>query len=319
MGKKKRRNGGLTRAQRKEAELLKTQPRELLPGFMVPASLNLPPGSKEFLLQYVKDHPEEDWKPQSNLEIADKAGVIERISSLLSSFHILSSVGRMMSSEIEDLMKNYGLIIKGVQPAITALNTASTNYSNIMWNTISRGDEGKEADREYMRDFGSLYPKLYHWFRIPQEWEPGKPARIPLASEEKKTKAKTKGDLYVDTGRELIRMHSAELSEVKSEKTDYSIARIMEDETSLVVKDHVKTLTGAERVAKQLLKENPKEAFIIYQTEHRSVQEVNAIPVKAFSEAELKKGKTSVKEGKGGDKTNKNSNNNQNKKVGGKK
>ena len=214
----------------------------------------------------------------------------------------------MMSSEIEDLMKNYGLIIKGVQPAITALNAASTNYSNIMWNTISRGDEGKQADREYMRDFGSLYPKLYHWFRIPQKWEPGKPARIPLASEEKKTKAKTKGDLYVDTGRELIRMHSAELSEVKSEKTDYSIARIMEDETSLVVKDHVKTLTGAERVAKQLLKENPKEAFIIYQTEHRAVQEVNAIPVKAFSEAELNKGKSNAKEKKRNNKASKNNN-----------
>ena len=299
MGKRKNRDG-MTRAQRKAAAEKKKrsllESREVMPGVMLPASLDLPPGSKSFLIRYLTEHQEEEWRPKTNIEIAEKAGAVERISSLLSAYHIIHAVGTMMTSEVEDLVKNYGLLVKGVQPAINTLNRAEEAYGSVMWRTIRHGEAGNEADREYMRDFDSLYAKIYCWFRIPQKWEAGEDARLPLVSEERRKMAKAEGCLYIDTGHEMMKVHPSELSEVKGAKTDYSIARLQKDETGIVVNDHIKTERGAERIARRLIRENPEETFVVYRTEHRTREEATAVPVMAFSESEINRHSKNNKE-----------------------
>ena len=147
-----------------------------------------------------------------------------------------------------------------------------------------------------MRDFDSLYAKIYRWFRIPQKWEAGEDARLPLVSEEGRMKAKTEDCLYVDTGHEMMKVHPSELSEVKGAKTDYSIARLQKDETGIVVNNHIKTERGAERIARRLIRENPEETFVIYRTEHRTREEATAVPVMAFSESEINRHSKNNKE-----------------------
>ena len=258
--------------------------RELIPGMFLPPTLQLPKGSKQFLMDYYKQHPDDEWRPKTNMDIAIKAGVAGRVGSLLSSWYILHGVQNMMTSEIESLMDDFGLWIKGIRPAMNHVLQAEDEFFNTMHRCLDEGDDPQGAHQQYMRDFDSFYDKAMHWMRIPKQWHPNEDVRLPEVTEKDRKKAAKNGKLIVDTGWEEMKIGTVEMKpETKKEWTTYCISKLYRDETGEVIKSKIPTLTGAKRMAMKLQRENPKDTYVIYECHNRMQATATLVPTAAVA------------------------------------
>lgn len=266
------------------AALQANQKRELIPGIFLPQNLQLPKGSKDFLWQYYKSHPDDNWRPNTNMDIAIKAGAAYRIATLMSSWYVLHGVQNMMTSEIETLMDDFGLWIKGIRPAMNHVLQAEDEFFNTMHRCLDEGDDPEGAHQQYMRDFDSFYDKAMHWMRIPKQWHPGEDVRLPEVTEKDRKKAAKNGKLIVDTGWEEMKIGTVEMEpETKKEWTTYCISKLYRDETGEVIKSKIPTLTGAKRMAMKLQRENPKDTYVIYECHNRMQATATLVPTAAVT------------------------------------
>lgn len=268
------------RAAAAAAALQAQQSRELIPGIFLPQNLQLPQGSKKFLWQYYKKYPDDNWRPKTNMDIAIKAGAADRISELLSFFYVIKGTQSMLTAEIETLMDDFGLWIKGVRPAMNDVLKSEDKFFNTMRECLDRGDDPKGCHEQYMRDFDSFFDKAMHWMRLPKQWHPGEPTKLPEVTDEQKAEAAENGQLFVDTGWEMMNVCTIHLpAETKKEWTTYSISKLFHDETAEVVKGCIKTLLGAKRIAMKLHREHPKETYVIYKTLNTNQAKATLVPV----------------------------------------
>lgn len=275
--KAKRKAAALARAQQAERKI------ELIPGIFL-QNIQLPQGSKQFLRDYYTKHPGDAWRPATNMDIADKAGVPDRISTLISSFYIFCGVQNMLSGEIESLMDDFGLWIKGIRPALNHLIQAQEEFYKAMNYHLDNGDDVEGAHQQYMRDFDSFYDKAMRWMRIPKQWHPGEEPKLPEITEKDRAKAVKKGKLIVDTGWEEMKIGTVEMEpETKKEWTTYCISKLYRDETGEVIKSKIPTLTGAKRIAMKLQRENPKETYVIYECHNRLQATATLVPTAAIA------------------------------------
>jgi hypothetical protein len=252
------------------AALQANQKRELIPGIFLPQNLQLPKGSKDFLWQYYKSHPDDNWRPNTNMDIAIKAGAADRISELLSFFFVIHGTQSMLTAEIETLMDDFGLWIKGVRPAMNDVLSSEDKFFNTMRDCLDRGDDPEGAHQQYMRDFDSFYDKAMRWMRIPKQWHPGEEPKLPEITEKDRAKAIKKGKLIVDTGWEEMKITPVELpDEIKREWKTYYISKLLRDETAEVVKSNIPTLLGAKRIAMELQRNDPNETYVIYEAHNK--------------------------------------------------
>ena len=262
--------------------------RELIPGIFLPKNLQLPKGSKDFLWQYYKSHPDDNWRPNTNMDIAIKAGAADRISELLSFFFVIHGTQSMLTAEIETLMDDFGLWIKGIRPAMNHVLQSEDEFFNTMHRCLDEGDDPEGAHQQYMRDFDSFYDKAMHWMRIPKQWKPGEPTRLPDTTEKDARKAAKQGKLIVDTGWEEMKIGTTTIPpETEHAWTNYSISKLYRDETGEIVKAKIKTLTGAKRIAMKLSRENPKDTYVIYETHNEKQATATFIPVMAVTPREI--------------------------------
>ena len=204
------------------------------------------------------------------MDIADKAGVPDRISTLISSFYIFCGVQNMLSGEIESLMDDFGLWIKGIRPALNHLIQAQEEFYKAMNYHLDNGDDVEGAHQQYMRDFDSFYDKAMRWMRIPKQWNPGEEPKLPEITEKDRAKAVKKGKLIVDTGWEEMKITPVELpDEIKREWKTYYISKLLRDETAEVVKSGIPTLLGAKRIAMELQRNDPNETYVIYEAHNK--------------------------------------------------
>lgn len=261
------------KAKRKAAALAKEQQSEkkieLIPGILL-QNIQLPQGSKQFLRDYYTKHPGDAWRPATNMDIAEKAGVPDRISTLISSFYIFCGVQNMLSGEIESLMDDFGLWIKGIRPALNHLIQAQEEFYKAMNYHLDNGDDVEGAHQQYMRDFDSFYDKAMRWMRIPKQWHPGEEPKLPEITEKDRAKAVKKGRLIVDTGWEEMKITPVELPDkIKREWKTYYISKLLRDETAEVVKSGIHTLLGAKRIAMELQRNDPNETYVIYEAHNK--------------------------------------------------
>lgn len=275
--KAKRRAAALARAQQAERKT------EIIPGIFL-QNIQLPRGSRQFLQNYYKQHPDDNWRPNTNMDIAVKAGAADRITTLMSSWYVLHGVQNMMTSEIESLMDDFGLWIKGIRPAMNHVLQAEDEFFNTMHRCLDEGDDPEGAHQQYMRDFDSFYDKAMHWMRIPKQWHPGEDVRLPEVTEKDRKKAAKNGKLIVDTGWEEMKIGTVEMEpETKKEWTTYCISKLYRDETGEVIKSKIPTLTGAKRIAMKLQRENPKETYVIYECHNRLQATATLVPTAAVA------------------------------------
>lgn len=275
--KAKRRAAALARAQQAERKT------EIMPGIFL-QNIQLPRGSRLFLQDYYKQHPDDSWRPNTNMDIAIKSGTADRISTLMSSWYVLHGVQNMMTSEIETLMDDFGLWIKGIRPAMNHVLQAEDEFFNTMHRCLDEGDDPEGAHQQYMRDFDSFYDKAMHWMRIPKQWHPGEDVRLPEITEKDRKKAAKNGKLIVDTGWEEMKIGTVEMEpETKKEWTTYCISKLYRDETGEVIKSKIPTLTGAKRIAMKLQRENPKETYVIYECHNRLQATATLVPTAAIA------------------------------------
>lgn len=279
----KRRKKERRQAAMEAKELRAATPQLLMPGINIDGSLQLPKGSRKFLIDYYTKHPGDSWRPKSNMDIADKALATRRISTLLTIFYHIHSIQDMLTSQVEGLMDDFGLWISGLRPIMNDITRAEDKYFAAMRGTLDRSDDPEGCRQDYLRDFDSLYEKFMRWERIPKNWQPGDDVTLPPLTDEQVAEKQKEGKIIVDTGHEQMTVATVNLpNEVQSEEVDYSISKLLRDETAEVVREHIKTLRGARIAAAKLLKKEPRECFVIYETHHRSEAAATLIPVQAY-------------------------------------
>lgn len=276
--KKERRQAAIEAQQQRAAT-----PQLLMPGINIDGSLQLPKGSRKFLIDYYTKHPGDSWRPKSNMDIADKAQATRRISSLLTIFYHIHSIQDTLFLQIERLMDDFGLWVPGLRPLMNDITRADDKYFAAMRATIDNGDDPEGCRSDYLRDFASLYEKFMRWERVPKDWEPGDEVKLPPLTDEQVAEKRKEGKIVVDTGYEQMTVTTVDLpNEVLSEEVDYSISKLLRDDTAEVVRQHIKTLRGARIAAAKLLKREPRECFVIYETHNRSEAAATLIPMQAY-------------------------------------
>lgn len=275
--KAKRRAAALARKQQAERKT------EIIPGIFL-QNIQMPRGSRQFLQDYYKQHPGDEWRPSTNMDIAMKAGATERVGTLLSCFYIIHSTQDMITGEVESIMDDFGLWIKGIRPAMNHVLQAEDEFFKIMTDTLDKSDDPEGSHNQYMRDFDSFYEKALRWMRLPKQWHPGEETKLPQTTEQDIKKAAKNGKLIVDTGWEEMKITTTTLpAETQAEWTDYSISKLYRDESAEVVKGKIPTLMGAKRMTMKLHRENPQETYVIYETHNARQETATLVPIIAIT------------------------------------
>lgn len=229
--------------------------------------------STKTIKAYLATLPEEErakLQMGTTLEVAEHAGANQRISFLVSAFYHIHSIQALLQADIEILMDNWGLWLKGVRPAMTNVQQSSDKFIRIMSEifSVGRDKEEKEKDRNYYaQDIDSLYKKFMRWEALPITWEPGQEQRTNfIKSGEEKGKDET---LVIDNDIEWVRIGAIDVPAIQKDyRADlpevYCVGEMMDDETVQMGKKPYRTISTARGVASKYAAAEPGKVFIIY-------------------------------------------------------
>lgn len=222
--------------------------------------------------QTVKDFlatlPEEERsKLRTNLEIADRAEATRRIGYLAQTFYHIHSVQSLLQADLEILLDNWGLWLKGFRPALTSLQQAEDKFYRVMREIFNQGGEGDVTDEYYRRDVDSLFKKLMRWEALPVTWKPGDELKTNLikAGEEKG------GDetLVIEDKYEWCRIGAIDTNAVPNDyRSDlpevYTVGQMEDNETVKMSAKPYRTFATAKSVATKYANSNRGKVYIIY-------------------------------------------------------
>lgn len=210
----------------------------------------------------------EDEKKElkSNYDIALKAGAAERIGLLVQTFYHIHTIQTFLQGDIEILLDNWGLWLKGFRPALTNLQQAEDKFYRIMREMFNHGG-GDVTDEYYMRDVDSLFKKLMRWEALPMTWDVGQPQKTNLikAGEEKG------GDetLVIEDKYEWCRIGAIDVEAIPNDyRSDihevYDVGKMMDNESVEMSRKPCRSLSAARGVATKYAKAERGKTFIIY-------------------------------------------------------
>ncbi len=230
-------------------------------------------------LEYMNSLPEEEkknWKPSGLLEIAAKAGVRDRIGSLLTVYYHIHAVEAFITGEINNWLDGFNLWIKGIRPAMNDVERADDKFFEAMRGIV---DPNKgQTQKDFMHDVDNLHEKVMHWEGIPKHWKIGDPLRRKPISE----RELEDGTIVVDSGHEEMLVSTVTLpAEIKDSKTAYCVSRLNQDETADIVKSGIKTQAAASTQATILAKKDPGHMYVIYEQTIQTQEVATLRPIKA--------------------------------------
>lgn len=207
----------------------------------------------------------------TSLDVAESAGANMRISYLLGAYYHIHSIQSLLQADIEIMLDNWGLWLKGVRPAMTFIQQADAKFIRTMRDIMNVGkteEQRKENDDFYSRDVDSLYKKFFRWEGIPVEWKPKGAQRTNFAKAgEDKEKDET---LLMETKYEWCRIGAIDVPAVhKDYRSDlpvvYTVGKMLDDETVQMGEKPYRTLAAARGVASKFAASEKGNVFIIYE------------------------------------------------------
>jgi hypothetical protein len=217
---------------------------------------------------YLATLPEDEKKAlNSNYDIALKAGAAERICLLVQTFYHIHTIQTFLQGDIEILLDNWGLWLKGFRPALTNLQQAEDKFYRIMREMFNHGGGGDVTDEYYMRDVDSLFKKLMRWEALPMTWDVGQPQKTNLikAGEEKG------GDetLVIEDKYEWCRIGAIDVEAIPNDYRSnipevYAVGKMMDNETVQMGKKVYRSISAARAVASKYANSERGKVFIIY-------------------------------------------------------
>lgn len=217
--------------------------------------------------EFLSSLPEEERSQlKNNLDIANKAQATERIGSLVQTFYHIHSIQSLIQADIEILLDNWALWLKGFRPAMTSLQQAEDKFYRTMREIFGK-DANDVTDEYYMRDVDSLYKKLMRWEALPVTWKPGDALKTNLIKAgEEKGQDET---LVIEDKYEWYRIGSIDTNAIPNDYRSnipevYTVGEMGDDETVKMSKKAYRSLSTAKGVATKYANEKRGKAFVIY-------------------------------------------------------
>lgn len=86
--------------------------------------------------------PDEQQIFNTPIAVAQQAGVMQRLGYLTAAFLHIHSVQSLLFGEMQNIVEDWGLLIKGVQPVINSLLNSEDKFFNVMHDLVKNQSTG---------------------------------------------------------------------------------------------------------------------------------------------------------------------------------
>lgn len=207
------------------------------------------------------------------IAVAQHAGVVQRLGYLTATFYHLHSVESLIFGEMQNIVEDWGLLIKGVQPTINSLQQSESKFFKVMHDLVNTQSQGiKET---YTQDVDALYDRITRWEGIPKAWKPG---------DEQKLEGKGRMEDIIGSlksGTLKLKEQDMEPDPIAEASTLYAIAEMNEDETSTIIKQDITKKGLAAIQANKLAKKNPAKMYVLFEQRMQAQMTCHMTPFKA--------------------------------------
>lgn len=207
------------------------------------------------------------------IAVAQHAGVVQRLGYLTATFYHLHSVQNLIFGEMQNIVEDWGLLIKGVQPVINSLQQSEDKFFKVMHDLVETHSKGiKET---YLQDVDALFDRIYRWEGIPKSWKPG---------DEQKLEGRERMDDIVGSlkdGTLKLKEQDMEPEPIAEASTLYAIAEMNEDETSTIVKQDIAKKGLAAIQANKLARKNTNKMYVLFEQTQQAKMTCHMTPFKA--------------------------------------
>lgn len=206
------------------------------------------------------------------IDVARHAGIDKRLGYLLATFYHIHSVQSLIFGEMENHIEKWGLLIKGVQPAINSLQNSEDKFFKTMQELVEHSEGIQET---YTQDVDALYDRLTRWEGIPKVWKPG---------DEQKLDGKGRmADVLCSLKSGVLRLQEQYMEPDPKEEARilYAIAEMNDDETSTIIKQDITKKGLAAIQANKLARKNPDKMYVLFKQVMQLQDTCHMIPFKA--------------------------------------
>ncbi len=207
------------------------------------------------------------------IAVAQHAGVVQRLGYLTATFYHLHSVESLIFGEMQNIVEDWGLLIKGVQPVVNSLQISEEKFFKVMYDLVQNQSQGiKET---YTQDVDALYDRITRWEGIPKTWKPG---------DDQKLEGRSRMDDIIGSlksGTLKLKEQDMEPEPISEASTLYAIAEMNEDETSTIVKQDIAKKGLAVIQANKLARKNINKMYVLFEQRQQAQKTCHMTPIKA--------------------------------------
>ena len=220
------------------------------------------PTMKEYLSKLPEGQRTKLITEGDNLELAKVAGVDKRIGYLLAAYYHIHSIQTLIQADIEILLDDWNLWLKGIRPAFTSIQQSDDKFYRAMSDLFKAS---LVTDEYYAHDVDSLYTKFMRWESIPKTWKPNQDQRIQAIKSGDKSDEET---LVVEDKYEIFRVGAMNVPATErtpfGNKDVYCVAEMGNDETVNVNDKTYRTISSARKAVTLMSKAARGKSYIIY-------------------------------------------------------
>lgn len=214
------------------------------------------------------------WNSQPRKQenpLAQQAGVMQRLGYLTAAFLHIHSVQSLLFGEMQNIVEDWGLLIKGVQPVINSLLNSEDKFFNVMHDLVKNQSTGiKET---YTQDVDALFDRITRWEGIPKVWKPG---------DEQKLEGRARMDDIIGSLKQgVLKLKEQDMEPKEEARIFYAIAEMNEDETSTIIEQDIANKGMAAIKARNLAKKNPDKMYVLFEQRMQVQETCHMTPFKA--------------------------------------
>lgn len=217
--------------------------------------------------------PDEQQIFNTPIAVAQQAGVMLRLGYLTAAFLHIHSVQSLLFGEMQNIVEDWGLLIKGVQPVINSLLNSEDKFFNVMHDLVKNQSTGiKET---YTQDVDALFDRITRWEGIPKVWKPG---------DEQKLEGRARMDDIIGSLKQgVLKLKEQDMEPEPKEEARifYAIAEMNEDEISTIIEQDIANKGMAAIKARNLAKKNPGKMYVLFEQRMQVQETCHMTPFKA--------------------------------------
>lgn len=212
----------------------------------------------------------------SPIAVAQHAGVFQRLSLLITTFYKVHSVQSLLFGEMQSIVENWGVMIKGIQPTINSLQNSEDKFIDVMHDLIKHYGKSDYSTKVYAQDVDALFTRIMIWMGISKEWKPG------LQEEEENMMENEIANSLKDGTLRLKGCNTMEPEPKSEARILYTIAEMNADgDTGTIIKQDITKKGLATIQANKLAKKNTGKMYIIYEQRMQVLDTCHMTPFKA--------------------------------------